>query len=165
MAKLTWEILDTGPATWSSNLSGAHTVYLHAFKTTLRRSTIGRISPNGDEQLSVSPGGDSRCCGSDTSVTPPCSWPCASLHWSRICSWSKLTLTSWDSSRCVEIFLMSRWWPLGNIFPLLKSWHNKRLQQYDSRSWFSASIYLVLMWIRYCCNVLDVCSVSSLDKR
>lgn len=150
MAKLTCKILHTGPAKWSSNLSRAHTGYLHAFTMTLPKSTAGRISPNRDEQRSMSSGGDSRCCGSDTSVTPPCPWPCASLHWSigsafQMGPWSKLTLTSWDSSRCVGIFLMSSWWPLGSIVPLLKSWHNKRLQQYDSCPWFSASIYLMLM--------------------
>lgn len=83
VAKLTGEILDTGPAKWSSNLSGAHTVHLHVFKTVPWRSTMRRMNPNRDEQLSASPGGDIRWCGNDTSVTPPCPWPCASLHWSR----------------------------------------------------------------------------------
>lgn len=71
---------------------------------------------------------------SDVSVTSPRPWPPTSLRWSgsyltwaRLVSalqtghWSELTLTYLDSSRCGEILLMSRQWPLNSIVSPLKS--------------------------------------------
>lgn len=140
MAKLTCGILNAGPAKWSFNLSGVHTVCFHAFETTPWRSTIGRINPNGDAQPYASPGEDSRCSGEWHKCHPTLLPVLCLITLVQILSyvsalqtgqWSKLTLTSWDSSRCDEILPLSRWWPSALHCSLAEIMANQ-LQQYDS---------------------------------
>lgn len=163
MAELTLGILGAGPAKWSSSLSGAHTVYLHTFKTTPWRRTIAWVKPKGNEQPCSSPGEDSRCSGEwqqchPTLLLTPCLiTPVQILSYVSALQagqWSELTLTYGDSSRCDGILLMWRWWPLSCIVPPLNSRQRKHLKQYDSPPRFNAYIYLVLKgWVGIVCVV------------